>query len=148
MFKSKLYIVTVIIGVLALAVGACTQPSPLLEDDLEDTKWILQSYGELLNLKEVLTNTNITAEFVSSEGTVKGSTGCNSYFGGYVLEGSQLSIPGPIAITEMYCAEPEGVMDQEREYLLILELSDSFGIDGDGLIIGSGSEVLIYIEER
>ncbi|MFC1874276.1 DUF4382 domain-containing protein [Chloroflexota bacterium] len=111
---------------------------------LEDTKWILQSYGETGNLTDVLSGTEVTAEFVSSEGTVKGSAGCNSYFGSYEVEGSQLSIPGPIGATEMYCAEPEGVMDQEQEYLAALQLAESYEIDGDELRINCGNQVLVF----
>ena len=114
------------------------------EVSLEDTVWVLQSYGEPGNLKDIITDTEITAEFVSSEGTVKGSAGCNSYFGSYELEDSQLSIPGPIGATEMYCAEPEGVMDQEQEYLATLQLAESYEINADQLQINCGSQVLIF----
>jgi len=110
---------------------------------LEDTVWVLQSYGESGNPKDIITDTEITAEFVSSEGTVKGSAGCNSYFGSYEVEGSQLSIPGPIGATEMYCEEPEGVMDQEQEYLAALQLAESYEINADELRINCGSQVLI-----
>ncbi|MFC1934057.1 DUF4382 domain-containing protein [Chloroflexota bacterium] len=114
------------------------------EVSLEDTKWILQSFGETGNLTDVLTDTEITAEFVSSEGTVKGSAGCNSYFGSYEVEGDQLSIPGPIGATEMYCMEPEGVMDQEQQYLNTLGTAESYKIDGDKLTINCGNQVLIF----
>ncbi|MFC1899193.1 DUF4382 domain-containing protein [Chloroflexota bacterium] len=117
------------------------QPSA---DMPEDTTWILQSYGEPGNLKDIITDTEITAEFVSSEGTVKGSAGCNSYSGSYEVEDSQLSIPGPIGATEMYCAEPEGVMDQEQEYLAALQLAESYEINDDELRIICGSQVLVF----
>jgi heat shock protein HslJ len=111
---------------------------------LEDTDWVLQSYGELGNLKDVLTDTEITAEFVSSEGVVEGSAGCNSYSGSYEVEDSQLSIPGPIAATEMYCEEPEGVMDQERQYFEILQAAESYSVEDGELQINCGSQVLIF----
>ena len=117
---------------------------PKQEVSLEDTKWILQSYGESGNPKDMITDTEITAEFVSSEGTVKGSAGCNSYFGGYELEDSQLSIPGPMGATEMYCAEPDGVMNQEQEYLATFQLAESCEINGDELRINCGNQVLIF----
>ncbi|HEX75200.1 MAG TPA: META domain-containing protein [Dehalococcoidia bacterium] len=94
----------VVLGLIACSIGTG-------EAMLEDTAWVLESYGELGNLKAVIADTEITAEFVSAEETVKGSAGCNSYFGSYELKGSQLSIPGPIGVTEMYCMEPKGVMD-------------------------------------
>ena len=111
---------------------------------LEDTAWVLQSYGEPVDLKDIIIDTEITAEFVSSEGTVEGSAGCNSYSGIYTVEDNQLSIPGPIAATEMYCEEPEGVMDQEQEYLAALQLAESYEIDGDELRIHCGDQVLVF----
>ena len=137
-----------ILGVLSLLLilvpGLFACSSGPGEAMLEDVAWVLESYGEPGNLKAVIADTEITAEFVSAEETVKGSAGCNSYFGSYELKGSQLSIPGPIAATEMYCMEPEGVMDQEQEYLAVLQLAESYEIDGDELHIDYGSQVLIF----
>ncbi|MFC1903026.1 META domain-containing protein [Chloroflexota bacterium] len=127
----------VVLGLIACSTGTG-------EAMLEDTAWVLESYGEPGNLKAVIVDIQITAEFVSAEETVKGSAGCNSYFGSYELKGSQLSIPGFIAATEMYCMEPEGVMDQEQEYLAVLQLAESYEIDGDELHIDCGSQVLIF----
>ena len=127
----------VVLGLIACSTGEG-------EAMLEDTAWVLESYGEPGNLKAVLADTEINAEFVSDEETVKGSAGCNSYFGSYELKGSQLSIPGPIGATEMYCMEPEGVMDQEQEYLAVLQLAESYEVDGDELQINCGSQVLIF----
>ena len=111
---------------------------------LEDTAWVLESYGELGYLRDVIADTEITAEFVSAEGTVKGSAGCNSYFGGYEVEGNQISIPGPIGATEMYCVEPEGIMEQEQEYLTMLQNAETYDIKDDQLRILTGDEVLIF----
>ena len=127
----------VVLGLIACSTGTG-------EDILEDTRWVLESYGEPGNLKALIADTEITAEFVSAEETVKGSAGCNSYFGSYELKGSQLSIPGPIGATEMYCMEPEGVMDQEQEYLAALQLAASYEIDGNELQINCSSQVLIF----
>ena len=145
MLKSKFYVIVLILGVLALLSGACAKTdSTITTSDLEGNTWVLESYGEPGNLKDVLTDTEITAEFVSSEGAVRGSAGCNSYFGSYEMEDSQLSVPGPIAATEMYCMEPEGAMEQEQEYLAVLQLAESYEIDGNELQIDCGSQVLIF----
>jgi len=111
---------------------------------LEDKTWVLESYGEPGNLKDVLQDTEITATFDSDEGQVTGSAGCNHYFGAYEAGKEDLSIPGPIGATEMYCAEPEGVMNQEQEYLATLQLAESYEIDGDELIIQCGNQDLIF----
>ena len=73
-----------------------------------------------------------------------GSAGCNSYFGEYEVTTNRLSIPGPIAATEMACLEPEGVMEQETLYLAILKSADSYQIQGNELSIDCGDQVLIY----
>ena len=118
--------------------------SPPVAADLENTTWFLISYGEPKFERSVLPNTEITMEFISKEQMVKGSAGCNSYFGSYEVEGNKLSIPGPIAVTEMACMEPEGVMDQEQEYLTILQNAETYEIEGKKLQINSGNKVLNY----
>jgi heat shock protein HslJ len=75
-----------------------------------------------------LVDTEITAEF-AEDGTVSGSSGCNTYTGGYTLEADTVTI-GPLASTRMACAEPEGVMDQEQQYLAALESGATWSIRG------------------
>jgi heat shock protein HslJ len=62
----------------------------------------------------VLPGTRITA--VLDQGQISGSAGCNNYNGAYVIDGNNISI-GPLASTKMMCADPEGVMEQESQYL-------------------------------
>ncbi len=138
--KMKILVMLLLSSMIGLA--SCSYGS-----SIEDTDWVLQSYGEFGNLKDVLTDTEITAEFVSSEGTVEGSAGCNSYSGSYEVKNSQLSIPGPIAATEMYCMEPEGVMEQERQYLEILQAAESYSVEDGELQINCGGQVLVYTTE-
>ena len=138
-----LFLCLVILGYIALFIGDCTSVD-IYTKGLEDNKWILQSCRELGEFKDILADTEITAEFVSSEGTVTGSAGCNSYFASYEVEGSQLSILGSVGVTEMYCMEPDDVMDQEQEYIAILQLAKSFKIDVRELRIDCESQVLTY----
>ena len=114
---------------------------------LEDTIWVLESYGDPENLNAVLEDTEITINFISAEVKMEGSASCNSYFGSYEVEGNQLSIPGPIGATEMYCMEPEGIMEQEQEYLAILQDAESYEIEDDQLQIVSGDKVLVFKHE-
>ncbi|MFC1874420.1 DUF4382 domain-containing protein [Chloroflexota bacterium] len=111
---------------------------------LEDGTWILQSYGDPANPNAVLEETLIFAEFDESTGQVTGNAGANSYFGSYNLEGENLTIPGPIGATEMYRMDPEGVMDQEQEYLSLLQQSETYSIIGDQLSIACGNQILIF----
>jgi heat shock protein HslJ len=76
----------------------------------------------------VIIDTEITAEFV--DGTVSGLSGCNNYSGSYELDGDKISV-GPLAVTEKFCAEPEGIMEQETEYLAALQAATTYRIDGE-----------------
>lgn len=114
MLESKLYAVMLIPGILALpaVAGAGTAPTPAR--GLEDTRWILESYGESGNLPTSLEGAEITALFDSGEGQVRRSAGANNYFGSYRMSNNKVSIQ-QIAQTEMYCLDPEGVIGQERQ---------------------------------
>jgi len=114
------------------------------ESALVDRVWTLETYGEPDNVKSVLKDTEITITFDSGKGSMTGSAGCNSYFGEYEVKANRLSIPGPIAATEMACLEPEGVMEQETLYLTILKSAKSYQIQGNELRIDCGDQVLIY----
>jgi heat shock protein HslJ len=93
---------------------------------LENTAWTLKSYGAAENPQPLVEDTEITANFNPAESRVHGSAGCNNYFGGYKIDkGLSISM---LASTEMYCMEPEGVMDQETGYLRILESAEDYAI--------------------
>lgn len=111
---------------------------------LEDTDWVLVSYMDQEGvLAEPLPGTNTTAQF--QDGQVNGNSGCNNFFGGYEVDGHNLSV-GPLASTEMFCGSPPGVMDQENSYLAALASAASFAIEGGQLVIADseGETVLIY----
>ncbi len=81
---------------------------------LTGVTWNLTSYN---NGKEamvsVILGSEITARF-DEEGTLSGSAGCNSYSAGYETEGHSITI-GMAISTQMFCAEPQGVMEQEAD---------------------------------
>jgi len=149
MFRFRWYAVmlTLAIVTVAVAVGGCAESTPTQEpvsvDGLEDTTWILEAYGKPDNLRVVLEGSEITAIFGSAEGQVNGSAGCNSYFGDYQVNNDKLAILG-IAHTERACFEPEGVMEQENQYLKILRAVVSYQVQDGELQINSGDEILIY----
>ncbi len=126
-------------AVVILAVTSCSNSSV---NKIEDTKWILESYGDRDNPKDVIDGTEITATFNSEDDRVTGSAGCNSYFGGYeIKDGLSISM---LANTEMWCGDPEGRMDQETEYLKILQTAKNYTVKGSTLIIDCGDNMLIY----
>ncbi len=133
----------VLTAAMILIITGCSNSSV---SEIEDTKWVLDSYGDRDNPRDVLEGTEITATFNSEDSRVTGSAGCNSYFGGYEIDDG-LSV-GMLANTEMWCGEPEGRMDQETEYLKILQAAEDYTINDGMLTIDCGDDVLIYTESE
>ena len=108
------------------------------EVTLEGTAWSLTAFVEdgttASFVREIppLTDTEITLSF--EDGQASGSAGCNSYFGQYTLQDGELHI-GPVAITEMYCMTPEGVMEQETRFTDILTSVTLFEWNADQLTL-------------
>ncbi len=135
--------------IVSLLIVGCAETSSTNDTEvnwIEDIDWILESYGEQGNLQSPIAGTQITATFDSAEGQVRGSAGCNSYFGDYQIN-DKLSIP-VLANTEMYCLEPEGVMEQEYQYLRTLQSAESYQIQDGKLQINCGEQALIYTAQE
>lgn len=95
----------------------------------------------------LLDGVEITAIF-DEEGGLSGSAGCNNYRTGYAVDGDRISIE-PAASTMMFCAEPEGVMEQETAYLRALETAATFAIRGQEMELrtADGAMVAIYVAD-
>jgi heat shock protein HslJ len=91
-------------------------------------------------LAPVVSGSQVTAVF--ENGQLSGNSGCNNYFASYQVNGDALQISNAGG-TEMYCNEPEGVMDQEAAYLKTLSLAASYQISGGQLQIADASGKLI-----
>jgi heat shock protein HslJ len=77
----------------------------------------------------------------------RGATaGCGTYFGSYTGSGSELHL-SDLASTEMWCADPEGVMDQEQTFLAALASVASHRIAGERLELLDGTSAVILIFE-
>ena len=91
---------------------AAAAANPLLGE------WIVTGYN---NGQEAVTSpidgTELTATF-TPDGQVGGNAGCNTYTGGYKLDGTSLTA-GPLASTMMACEQD--VMDQETAFLAALQ---------------------------
>jgi heat shock protein HslJ len=113
-----------------LTVVACGAPGSALERN----KWSLNSYGEQNNQEQVLDGTEITATFNKGKREASGSSGCNTYFASYEIDGNNLFISN-LAWTERACLSPAGVMKQEQEFLSLLADAESFQVDDTSLTI-------------
>lgn len=108
---------------------------PASELPLTWVDWQLIWYG---GGTSPLEGTQISVAF-RGDGTLTGTAGCNSYSADYEIDKDQLVI-GALARTEMACANPDGVMTQETDYLKALNRAAGFTttltslelLDGDG----------------
>ena len=111
---------------------------------LKSKTWVLISYGEEGRLQSVLEGVEITVMFNPDEDEIRGSAGCNHYFGEYKITGSELTV-SRIAFTEMACLTPEGVMELEQLFLSMLAAAEGFRVQEDHLtIFTAGDQILNF----
>jgi heat shock protein HslJ len=116
------------------------------EPTLEGVTWKVTGFNNGRQaVVSAVTGTTLTMTFES--GTVRGSSGCNTFRAPYKSEGDRLSI-GAAATTRKLCAA-EGVMEQERQFLAALKTAkvwtvesgtlDVHRADGERVLTASGT---------
>ncbi len=99
------------------------KPAPLTS-----TNWTVLRYNNGRGgVTSVIRDTEITALF-ATDGQLTGSGGCNNYSATYEVNGNDITIQPEMAMTMMACPEPQGVEQQEREYLGAIAQAASFSI--------------------
>lgn len=115
--------------------------------DLAGTTWEATAYN---NGKQavvgVLEGTTLTASF-DKDGALSGNSGCNTFNGPYKVEGDQITI-GLLASTMMMCSDPEGVMEQEAQYLAALQSAAKYQIEGNVLQLRTKDDALAAMFNR
>jgi heat shock protein HslJ len=133
--------ILVIILILVSLLG-CSQKT----NELAGTNWELIS----VNGKNLIEGTAITLDF--SETYLGGQMGCNGY-GGTPDTGKYISksngtfhLEHPFAVTVQLCTNPEGIMEQEAEYIETLMSASHYQILDDRLEIKNeaGELMLVY----
>ena len=121
----NLVIPILLIGLFTIACQFTPQRN---NDTLTNSEWQLVYIRKSVPIQ----GSSITMKFL--DGEVSGNAGCNSYFGSYEIEGNSI-IFSQLAMTEMACMEPDGIMEQEQAYLAFLSEVVSFSIDGNQLLL-------------
>jgi heat shock protein HslJ len=93
--------------------------------------WTVTSLNTGDAVTSPIPGTELTADF-AEDGSLSGSAGCNRYTAQYVATGDVLEISPP-ASTQKFCAEPEGVSEQETAYLTVLPEAARFQLGEHGL---------------
>jgi uncharacterized lipoprotein YbaY len=119
------------------AAGTTVATFAPVSSDLAGTSWNVTNYN---NGKEavvgLIADTTITLVFGDS-GQVSGSSGCNSFSGTYTSDGAGSIEIGQLASTMMACVEPEGLMEQEAQFLAALPLAVTYRVEGNVLDLRS-----------
>ncbi|HDQ07892.1 MAG TPA: META domain-containing protein [Methanoculleus sp.] len=117
-----------------------------VDQSLAGSSWTLTGYHDGKDaFVPVIPGTRVTAEF-GVDRQVTGSAGCNHYSGSYSADQGTIAF-GPLAWTEMYCAEPEGVMGQETAYLAALQQARGYSVGAGELTLTdiSGMRLASYV---
>ena len=110
-------------------------------NELAGTSWQVMNYNNGKQAVVSLINgTEITASF-GEDGRVTGSAGCNNYFAAYGTQEGNISISGAGA-TRMFCAEPQGIMEQESAYLTALQSVATYQIEADRMEMRTTEDAL------
>lgn len=107
--------------------------SVLEPQTIVETNWRMLSYNNGLGLFSALAGVEATAAF-GEDGSLTGTAGCNNYRASYQINDSSINI-SPIATTFKFCFEPEGIMEQERDYLAALESAKSYRVERQELYL-------------
>ena len=122
-------------------------PPPPPVDPLAGTRWNVVNFNNGMGaVTTTIADTSITLAFDGS-GQATGNAGCNSYSAPYRAGGNSLTVDRA-NVTMMFCETPEGVMQQEQQYLAALNSAAMFSISGDQLQIRSGSDALAVVATR
>jgi heat shock protein HslJ len=118
-----------------------------VDQSLEGSSWQVLSYNNGKGgVTSLIIGTEITANF-ESDNQLTGNSGCNSYFGQYEIDADNINING-VGATEMACLEPEGLMEQEQQYLAALEIADTYKIEGLTLEMRTADGALVASFQR
>ena len=122
---------------LGAVLAACAITGREATTDLPGTSWVLVE----LDGAEPVGDAAPSIAF-AEDGTVSGSTGCNTFTGSVTIDGTSLEF-GPLATTRMACADASA-NEQEQAFLLAMEEVTSYTIDEDGRLVLEGESPLVF----
>ena len=125
-----------------LSGGSAVLSYQAIPSELEDAFWRLSTLATPSGPTGPLPGTSVFLVIDEAESQAFGTGGCNRYTAGFTASDTEISI-GPVASTQMFCAEPEGVMDQEALYLGLLESATGYELGDDLLTLRNADGVVL-----
>jgi heat shock protein HslJ len=120
-----------------LTLSGCAITSRDATTELPGTAWDLVD----LDGAEPVGQTPPSLAF-TEDGSVTGSTGCNTFNAEVTIDGSELTF-GPLATTRMACTDGAAAQ-QEQAYLAALEGVTGYTIDDAGRLVLEGGAALTF----
>ncbi len=128
--------------------------SALLFINCDETKKVIDAAGNVqlsgtynittINGASLSTPTNsMNITFAPLDTSVRGNTGCNSFFGEYTLELYSLSF-ADLAVTEKACGD--GIMNDENAYLNALRQTGSYALQDKVLTLYSKNDRSVLLQ--
>jgi len=114
--------------VALLTTAGCQSVDGSRTPTLDGSSWELYTYRKTKPIE----GTTITAAF--ADGEIRGTAGCNSYFGSYTTNGARIEFGG-LGWTAMACLDPPGVMEQETLVMDFFIKAERFELEDDRLTI-------------
>jgi heat shock protein HslJ len=135
----KIFRTIAILSILVLS--ACAGGDDGRAAQLEGTSWVMTTYLGVSPLE------GTQATIIFEEGRVSGIASCNHYGGSYEVKGDTIWF-GDMVITEMYCMEPNGVMDQEAVFMRLLGAAERFEVvDGVLTIFADFEQTMTFLRQ-
>lgn len=129
----------ILLALLCVMILTACGASNAIDYELSGTRWLLES----MQGQALLAGTAITLKF--KDGEMSGSSGCNFYGAKYNLTKDRFAL-SEIAKTEMGCTEPQGILEQEEQYVSTLTKSTRLRREGETLLMldEAGKTLLQY----
>lgn len=124
-----------------ILLSACSGGDDGSASQLEGTSWVMTTYLGV----SPHDGTQATIKF--EEGQASGIASCNHYGGSYDVKGDKIWF-GYMAITEMYCSDPQGIMDQEAVFMRLLDAAERFEVKDGVLTIFADWEQTVTFERQ
>jgi len=122
---------------LGLILSACGAIEP--EANLDGTAWKLVTYRK----NAPIPGTTPTLAF--EDGKVSGNASCNSFGGAYQVQGENIQF-GELFLTAMACMNPEGIMEQEVDYMQMLMQVTRFELkEGQLTLFFDAHETMVFV---
>lgn len=135
-----------IISIISLVLGSmifvnCDETKKVI--DVAGTVQLSGNYT-VVDLGQAASGTEaMTFSFAAIDKSIRGYTGCNSFFGNYTIDLFALNF-GEFAVSEKYCDEP--IMTSERVLLKALQDTGSYSLQNNVLTLYSKIDRTILLK--